>query len=87
MKALKGFVIVECLDQDMNQTSGGIYIQQKEKPNVGHYKVVSVSDNEENSEIKVGDTIWALTVNVSKSSNFNNDNLGIVKYVNVMSVD
>lgn len=87
MKALKGFVVVECLDEDMSKSSGGIYIQQNEKPNVGHYKVISVSEKEENCEIKEGDTIWALSSNVSKSSNFNNDKLGIVKYNNVMSVD
>jgi len=87
MKALKGFVIVESLDKDLNKTEGGIYVQQSSKPNVGHYKVISVSNKEEDSEFKEGDSVWALEINVSKSNNFGNNDLGIVKYSNIMAVD
>lgn len=86
MHALKDFVVVESLDSDLSKTKNGIYIQNKSSPNVGHYKVLSVG-NVEKAEIKEGDTVWALVSNVSKSSNFEDENIGIVKYVNIMAVD
>ena len=91
MKALKGYVIVESIDIDETEdkkTEGGIFIApvgKTEKPNVGHYKVISVGGTE--TELKDGDTIWALTGVVSKSTNFENEKIGILKYEHVMSVD
>lgn len=86
MNALKGYVVVENLDKDLTKTEGGIYVQQMSKPHVGHYKVISVSDKDD-AEFKVGDTVWALEANVSRSTNFGNPELGIIKYENVMARD
>ena len=87
MKALKGFVVLECLDEkDVTKTSSGIYIKQNEPPKVGHFKVLSVGEVE-NCEIKVGDTVWVSYSVVSNSSNFENEKIGIVKYEYIMSVD
>lgn len=86
MKALKDYVVVENLDEDVSKTSGGIYIQNTEKPHVGHFKVLSVGKID-NCELSIGDTVWALLSNVSTSSNFNNDKIGIIKYVNIMAKD
>lgn len=84
---MKDFVIVESLDEDLSKTKGGIYVQQSTKPYVGHYKVLSVGNGIENCEIKVGDTIWSAVSNVSTSSNFGNDKVGVVKYTNIIARD
>lgn len=84
MQAMKGFVVVKALDKDVEKTSGGIYVKQAERPNVGHYEVISAYDG---SGLNAGDKVWALISNVSKSSNFGDNTIGIVKYDNIMARD
>lgn len=88
MNAVGEWIVVENLEEDgIKKTDKGIFIPGADKANVGHFKVLSVGEHIENCEISNGDTIWALSHNVSYSSNFESEKIGIVKYANVMSKD